>query len=332
MRESVRLWKRGDRRSGFTLIELLVVIAIIAILIGLLLPAVQKIREAANRMSCSNNLKQLGLAAHNYDATYGYLPPGLNRDVTAGRGSYIGILFYLLPFVEQDNLYKSLPSQSLTDPTLTTGWWGYADSSGLGVGNTNSKWNTRVKSFLCPSDNVDRVSPANGIMAYFYTSGNTLFAGAFGPTVPLGRTNYLSNGGALANTTAAFWSDFKGPFYAGSNSTVATITDGSSNTAFFGEYLGGPDVGSSRPYVASWAGGGTMASAWFLPSGNNGTDGWWNFSSKHTNIVQFGFGDGSVRGVRKSGTNDWYTARWYAFQYMCAGYDGQNINWSLIGG
>lgn len=138
-------------RQAFTLIELLVVIAIIAILIGLLLPAVQKIREAAARMSCSNNLKQLGLAIHNYEGVYNKFPTsgeGVNATATAtdfepnGMSTFV----YLLPYIEQDNIYKQINVQ------MTTFW---ENDPGTVAAAKN-----RVKTFLCPSDPYQTYDPA----------------------------------------------------------------------------------------------------------------------------------------------------------------------------
>jgi prepilin-type N-terminal cleavage/methylation domain-containing protein len=140
----VRLMKR---RRGFTLIELLVVIAIIAILIGLLLPAVQKVREAAARMSCSNNMKQLGLALHNYAQNYDNKLPALTSSTAAPQyGNYQGgILITLLPYIEQQNVFNA----AMTNPLNT---WDNAGNPQPPLPTGTYVRQQVIKTYICPSD------------------------------------------------------------------------------------------------------------------------------------------------------------------------------------
>jgi prepilin-type N-terminal cleavage/methylation domain-containing protein len=165
----------SKRRPAFTLIELLVVIAIIAVLIGLLLPAVQKVREAAARMDCSNKLKQLGLACHSYDSAHGHLPPGYlgpvpnerYYDADRDRIQHAGLLVYLLPYVEQENVHRQILADvpTIFDPNTTAPAWAYGYGpfdfqdpdvppslwNGTGRGYPKAA-NATIKTYLCPSD------------------------------------------------------------------------------------------------------------------------------------------------------------------------------------
>ena len=185
------------RHSAFTLIELLVVIAIIAILIGLLLPAVQKVREAAARMKCSNNLKQLGLAMHNYESAYHAFPQGRNQ-----YPKVVSAPARLLAFVEQDNLQKLVSYEgTLADPQNVAA----------------SK--TRVGLFVCPSDPLSGQVP--GLTDY-----GTNYVACNGTGVILDANGNISSFTKIPDGNGIF---------AQVPVRVGDIADGTSNTAAFSE-------------------------------------------------------------------------------------------------
>ncbi len=296
------------RPRAFTLIELLVVIAIIAILIGLLLPAVQKVREAAARMQCTNNLKQLALAAHDYESAQGRLPPGYygpppgtpHTDPYFYNYQWMGVLPPLLPYFEQNNLYQQIQA-NWGDPTWQgQPWW-----------NNNNNY-TVAQAHLhvleCPSDNP--YSPSTTVILGLHSENTGSNNGDFtyisynqpyGFTDVLGRTNYVGVAGGLGRLNNA-WDAWQGVFTTQSCNRLENIPDGSSNTLMFGETLGGASGGNPGTSF-SWMGVGAMGTAYGMPAASPG---WWTFGSNHTGgIVNFAFCDGSVRALHASGDSAW---------------------------
>ncbi len=323
----------SQKRPGFTLIELLVVIAIIAVLIGLLLPAVQKVREAAARMKCQNNLKQLGLALHNYESSNQKLPSAGN---TGGAAAGLTASIYAfsvqarcLPFVEQESLQKLI---DFTQPVL--------GGSPLGFSNPASK--VVVPLLVCPSDS----QPPLGTVGSFGTN--------------LAGTSYMANtgSGTFDGATRAYYDPAfptDGVFWFDSGVRFVDIADGTSNTILMAESLLGPGgvaatgpmSGLPKPYrvaaalsagrsrVGTAPGGvspmfaeadilgatswdGTRGFPWiwgqasatlfntYLPPNSPTPDGlahnrgWYGARSNHTGGVNVCLGDGSVRFVRDS--------------------------------
>lgn len=213
------------RRSGFTLIELLVVIAIIAILIGLLLPAIQKVREAANRMTCQNNLKQVGVALSNYHGGFGTFPPARLAFATRKIES---ALSRLLPYMEQSNVAVQIDYDA---PPLYTNSSLPAGTNPFSAGNYAASLFV-VKSYVCPSD------PAGGVVA-----GNASLAqkldGSWSTTDHYAGANYLScvgSGSAAANYGNYANSD---GMFGQQSYRIGDVLDGLSNTAAFSEtFLG----------------------------------------------------------------------------------------------
>ncbi|MCI0462239.1 MAG: DUF1559 domain-containing protein [Gemmataceae bacterium] len=290
-----------QRRTGFTLIELLVVIAIIAILIGLLLPAVQKVREAAARSQCSNHLKQIALAFHSYQDTYKELPHGgrtwsngaptyLNGQVQTGNRQGAGWAFQILPFIEQGNVFKGIGGLSDVDKSIEA-------------------CKAVVPIYYCPA----RRAPGTLNPRTFDVIANS-FPGIANPTgVSVGTTDYaasnLDNTGMViqlsgnvtraVNTTTRMVTAVVGPNTRGRS--LAAIPDGTSNTLLVADKRRRSDITPSATqgddnegYTAAWDHDMMRRTTQVPLPDTPGVDGQQRFGSAHTNGFNAAFGDGRV--------------------------------------
>src|SRR5262249_14956136 len=226
--------KRAMHRTGFTLVELLVVLAIIGVLIGLLLPAVQKIRDAAGRIKCANNLRQIGSALSTYKEAWGHSPPGLQgfqspweRPPNHGTHFLWSWLAELLPYIEQDNLYKQADAwsrQSNADAPYTTFYWcSWGDywTGWQNTGTPNPAFGTLIDIYLCPADSRNLKLEDLDL--------------GFGRTTPVAFTEYLGVAGFRLAPWSWTWPSSmpeknNGVLGFRSKVRLTDITDGTTNT------------------------------------------------------------------------------------------------------
>jgi len=320
------------RRRGFTLIELLVVIAIIAVLIGLLLPAVQAAREAARRAQCVNNLKQIGLALHNYNDTLGSFPPGGIND-PGWNGTWWDWLAFTLPQMEQGPLYNAI---NFSLPNINQ------QSANFAADPQGTVYRSVIGSFLCPSDPVAGTGIVNNL-SWLTAGGNwDLIGRQYSAAV----TCYVGNWGDMktGNSTFDFYSSespvgtrpnwgcegkFRGIFGDCSNGQTVSlreITDGTSNTLLVGEsspnmngalaWVNGDNVWATTVLPLNWKSqlkdgqvdptDGTTCNLDQLNNFSQALHCWrnqtvnWGFKSYHPGGANFVFCDGSVRFLKQS--------------------------------
>jgi prepilin-type processing-associated H-X9-DG protein len=287
---------RKDARSTFTLIELLEVIAIIAILIGLLLPAVQKVREAAARMSCQNNLKQLALGVHLYHDSNQKLPHGAEMDIDPSNAFVAGTtwLVYILPNIEQGNVYTQYNTQA-----------DYRTAGNLAVGTMS------MKLYHCPSGSK-AVTGNGGEQSGGVPNDTTHYYGIMGPgssAVALGYpvTNFGTNGAYATPPSAGMLISWDVTMGLRGTVTLTDVTDGTSNTIMIGERSNNLPIGMNSDY-RSWvrgnnAGSGATKNMSYPINSTNYTGSNFNdisMGSNHTQGANFAMGDGSVRFVNQS--------------------------------
>jgi prepilin-type N-terminal cleavage/methylation domain-containing protein len=298
---------RSSSRAGFTLIELLVVIAIIAILVALLLPAVQQAREAARRSSCKSNLKQIGIAMHNYHDVHNVFPPGfvdssvshagLAVDIQADNNrNGLGWPTFLLPFIEQAAIYEQISNQT-TEFTLS---WSDKNKDNVNTDYIDAS-KVIVKTYLCPSD------PSPGLN----TLKNTL-----------GKTNYLGSASTAAATTTF------GMMFGNSAIRFRDVLDGTSTTLMISERsthtdpTGVSSCGFSAgvPYPCNFAGG-----VWTGPRGYSGAA-TWHPGILHYDVLNFG-GSAPIYLINRSSEN--YGKDWIASSTHRGGIQGAFVDGSV---
>jgi prepilin-type N-terminal cleavage/methylation domain-containing protein len=323
----------NDKRSAFTLVELLVVIAIIGVLVSLLLPAVQAARESARRSACSNNVRQIGLAALNYESANRRLPPGYlagrnfnkpwSEDDSTGKHQLTGVFVFLLPHMEASGVYQMFSEELNLGIDVRDKYYKYSVPAWTAA-------QARLSALLCPSGPEGEPQTALLDKTYGALSDGYLGLGSGGWTVDtrLGLTHYLGVTGVwgevgpglvydMGNGKRTTDDDLIGVFSIRSKTRIGQVLDGTSQTLMFGEAPGTAGTSLSDQYVAgihngytqgnAWAGWGTMPAAMGmdLSAENRGAAlyqvKWSYFGSLHSgDIALFTFVDGSVRPIGKN--------------------------------